>query len=597
MDTRWTQHYEPGVPTTLTYPTTPLSALLDDAVKAYPNNTAINFVLKYMAGGHVAMGGKLTYRQLKEAVDRFATALHALGVRKGDRVALMLPNTPQFVIGFFAAARLGAIIVNINPTYTPRELKHQLEDSGAETIVLLNLFLPRLREIQAETQLKRVIATHIYDTLAFPTSMLVRRAQQKEPDWVQVEPDESTFLFDQLLADYPAAPPLITVEPDDVALFQYTGGTTGVPKAAMLTHHNLMANTVQLMAWMPSLEMGRERVMCAIPFFHVYGMTVAMCFGIAKAAELIILPNPRPIDIVMEALHNEKATVFPGVPAMYIAIINHDDISQYNLRSIKACISGSAALPMEVQETFGELTGGRLVEGYALTEAAPVTHCNPVFGTRKSGSIGIPMPDVEVQVLDLESEQPLPIGSEREGELLLRGPQIMKGYWNRPDETAKTTLEGGWLRTGDIVRTDEDGYFYIVDRKKDLIIASGYNIVPREVEEVLFMHPKVLEATVAGIPDPYRGETVKAYVVLKPGEESSRDEIRAFCKERLAPYKVPTHVEFLEELPKSQVGKVLRRVLVEREKAKANQAEQPAPSAHASDMPAAAEPAETTTAE
>lgn len=565
MDTPWTKFYESTVKHTLDYRNDSLMTLLDEAVAKYPNNPAINFVLKYLAKGKVKLGGTISYRQLKEAVDRLATAFHALGVRKGDRVAIMLPNCPQFVIGFFAAARLGATIVNVNPTYTPRELKHQFSDSGAETVIVLNSFVDKIREVQAETKLKRVIVTYIFDTLPFPASTLVRRAQQKEKDWVEVKPSKDTFLFSDLLANYVAAPPFVKTSGDDVALFQYTGGTTGAPKAAMLTHYNIMANTQQLINWVPGLEPGKERMMGAIPFFHVYGMTVAMCFALAIGAEMIIIPNPRPIDGVMEALHNEKATLFPGVPALYIGIINHKAVGNYNFRSIKACISGSAALPMEVQEKFGEITGGRLVEGYGLTEAAPVTHCNPIFGQRKSGAIGIPMPNVEAKVLDLENDEPLPWGSEREGELVLRGPQIMRGYWNRPDETDKVLTADGWLRTGDIVRTDEDGYFYIVDRKKDLIIASGYNIVPREVEEVLFMHPDVIEAAVAGIPDPYRGETVKAFVVLKPDAKATTQEIREFCKENLAPYKVPTKVEFIEELPKTQVGKVLRRVLVERE--------------------------------
>ncbi len=568
MDTPWTTHYEPTVKPSLQYSNEPLISLLDAAVANYPNHVATNFVLKYVLGGRVAIGGSLTYRQLKEAVDRFATALHGLGVRKGDRFAIMLPNTPQFVIGFFAALRLGATIVNINPTYSPRELKQQLADSGAETIFVLSPFYPKVQEILAETPLKRVIVTYVHDVLAFPQSVLVRRTQQKEPTWVEITPDRTTLLFSTLLAEYPPAPPKVVIDGHDVALFQYTGGTTGAPKAAMLTHYNILANTSQLLNWMNGLKPGQERVMCAIPFFHVYGMTVGMCFAVAIGAEMIIVPNPRPVDGVLEALHNERATIFPGVPALYIGIINHKDIDKYNLRSIKACISGSAALPMEVQEKFGDLTGGRLVEGYGLTEAAPVTHCNPVFGVRKSGSIGIPMPDVEVQILDLETEEPLPIGSEREGELLIRAPQIMKGYWGRPDETAKVLTEDGWLRTGDIIKTDSDGYFYVVDRKKDLIIASGYNIVPREVEEVLFMHPAVLEAAVAGIPDTYRGETVKAFVVLKPDATVTAKEIRDFCKENLAPYKVPTQVEFIEELPKTQVGKVLRRVLVEMEKQK-----------------------------
>ncbi len=568
MDTPWTNSYEPKVAHSLEYPTTPITSLLDAAAAKNPTNIALNFVLKYLAGGRITLGGKLTYRQLKEAADRFATALHTLGVRKGDRVALMLPNTPQFVIGFFGALRIGATVVNINPTYTPRELKHQLNDSGAETIVVLNTFYPRVEQIRAETELRRVIVTQIYDTLPFPVSTLVRRAQHKEADWVEVHPDATTLLFSDLLADFPAAPPIVACDAQDVALLQYTGGTTGAPKAAMLTHANLMANTKQIVNWMPSLVYGHERVMCAIPFFHVYGMTVGMCFAMDQASEMIIIPNPRPVDIVMEAIHNEKATVFPGVPAIYIGIINHKNVSQYNLRSVKACISGSAALPMEVQEKFGEITGGRLVEGYGMTETSPVTHCNPIYGTRKSGSIGIPMPDVEIRVLDLENEQPLEWGAEKEGELVLRGPQVMKGYWNRPDETEKVLTADGWLRTGDIVRTDSDGYFYVVDRKKDLIIASGYNIVPREVEEVLFTHPCVMEAAVAGIPDPYRGETVKAFVVLKPGAECTTQELREYCKANLAPYKVPTQVEFIDELPKTQVGKVLRRVLVEMEKEK-----------------------------
>lgn len=568
MDTPWTAFYEAAVPHSLSYSNEPLPALLDTTARRYPNHPALKFVLKYVAGGRICVGGTLTYRQLHEAMDRFATALHALGVRKGDRVALMLPNSPQFVIGFFGALRIGATVVNINPTYTPRELRHQLQDSGAATIVTLNPLLPRVQEIAADTALRHIIVSTIYDTLPFPFSAMVRRTQEQEADWVEVTPTEQVRRFADLMDAYPPAPPLVAVSGADVALFQYTGGTTGAPKAAMLTHANLMANTTQLVHWMPELKQARERVMCAIPFFHVYGMTVGMCFAIAKAATMIVLPNPRPVEVVLEALHRERVTAFPGAPTMYIGIINHPQIGDYDLRSIKACISGSASLPMEVQERFGELTGGRLVEGYGLTEAAPVTHCNPVFGLRKAGSIGIPLPDVEVQVLDMESDQPLPIGSEREGELLLRGPQVMLGYWNRPDETAQTKSEDGWLHTGDIVRTDADGYFYVVDRKKDLIIASGYNIVPREVEEVLFMHPQILEASVVGIPDSYRGETVKACVVLKPGETSTRDAIRAFCKERLAPYKVPTHVEFMDELPKSQVGKVLRRVLVEQEKAR-----------------------------
>ncbi len=563
VNAAWFNHYEPNVPHTLTYPDVPLQQFLADTARRYPDNIATKLVLKYLLGGKVTIGGTLTYRELNAHADRFAAALHALGVKQGDRVAVMLPNSPQFVIAFYGALKAGATVVNVNPTYTARELEAQLADAGAETIVLLNLFYNRLKEAQPKTPIKNVIVTHIFDLLKFPSKNLVHRAQRKEADWIDVQPGDGVHLFNDLLARHPARAPEVSVGPDDVALFQYTGGTTGTPKAAMLTHRNLVANTLQVVAWLPSAEPGREKIMAAIPFFHVYGMTVAMNYAVYMGGEMIIVPNPRPIDNVMRIIAHERATVFPGVPAMYIGIINHPEVSKVDLRSIKACISGSAALPMEVQERFGELTGGRLVEGYGLTEAAPVTHCNPVFGNRRAGSIGLPLPDVEAKIVNPDTGMPVPPGSDETGELLVRGPNVMKGYWNRPEETAKTIDEDGWLHTGDIARMDEDGYFYIVDRAKDMINASGLKVLPREVEEVLFSHPKVLEAAVAGVPDPKRGETVKAFIVLKPEETCTPEEIEAFCRERLAPYKVPKQIEFRQELPKTQVGKVLRRVLVE----------------------------------
>lgn len=568
MDGPWFKSYEPRVPQTIEYPAVTLDYFLAESARKYPYHTATNLVLSYLAGGRFTVGGKLTYRRLNELTDRFAAALYRLGVRKGDRVAVMLPNSPHFLIAFFGAMKLGAIIVNNNPTYTARELKHQLEDSGAETIILLNLFWPRLHEIQQETKLKRVIVAHVFDTLGFPSRLLVRSKQRREPDWVDVPLSPTTFAFQDLLDSASPAPPAANLRPDDIALFQYTGGTTGLPKAAMLTHHNLVANTLQVSSWLTNGSPGAEKVMAAIPFFHVYGMTVAMIYGVYMGAEMVIVPNPRPIDNVMNIIQKERCTIFPGVPAMYIGIINHPKVQEYDLRSVKACISGSAPLPMEVQERFGQITGGRLVEGYGLTEAAPVTHCNPVYGTRKNGSIGIPMPDVMVRLIDLENGEDIPIGDERQGELLLRGPQVMKGYWNKPEETSATIDAEGWLHTGDICKTDADGYFYIVDRKKDMIIASGFKILPRDVEEVLFMHPKVLEAVVAGVPDSYRGETVKAYVVPKEGENPTVEEIIEFCRQNLAPYKIPKYIEFRKELPKTMVGKVLRRVLVEEEKQK-----------------------------
>jgi long-chain acyl-CoA synthetase len=573
VNAAWLARYEPDVPHTLTFPDIPLQRFLEDAARRYPDKTATKIVLKYLLGGRLTVGGTLSYRELNNYADRFAAALAKLGVKPGDRVAVMLPNSPQFVIAFYGALKAGAVVVNVNPTYTARELEHQLIDAGAETIVMLNLFYKRLAEVRERTPIKHTIVTHIFDLLPFPSKQLVERAQRKEADWVTVDPGPGCYLFEPLLTNAPSKPPQITVKPDDVALFQYTGGTTGVPKAAMLTHKNLVANTLQVVSFLPSAEPGKETVMAAIPFFHVYGMTVAMNFAIYVGGEIVIVPNPRPIDNVMRIIAKERATIFPGVPAMYIGIINHPDVHKTDLRSIKACISGSAPLPMEVQEKFGTLTGGRLVEGYGLTETSPVTHCNPVFGERRAGSIGLPLPNVEARIVNPDTGLPVPWGSDEVGELLVRGPNIMKGYWNKPDDTAATIDEDGWLHTGDIARMDEDGYFYIVDRKKDMIIASGYKVLPREVEEVLFSHPEVLEAAVAGVPDSYRGETVKAFIVPKPGTAPTAEEITAFCRERLAPYKVPRQIEFRQELPKTQVGKVLRRVLVE-EHVKSKAAEQ-----------------------
>ena len=564
MEKPWLAHYEDAVPPTLAYPPITLHQTLEDSARKYPDNSAIHLVLRYV--GPSSIGARLTYRELADQVDRFAAALHALGVRKGDRVALMLPNLPQFVIAFYGILKLGAIVVNTNPQYTSREMEHQFADAGAETVVLLSPFYARLTPIQARTAVKRVIVADLAEYVPPPANAAIVDSLQKGGMMVDVSEGEGIYHFKALVDAHPEPPPQVQVSPDDVALFQYTGGTTGVPKAAMLTHYNLVANTIQVRAWIYDMHEGIERTMGAIPFYHVYGMTVAVLFSVYLAGELIVVPNPRPIDVVMEGIHREKASLYPGVPAMYVGIINHPEVDKYDLRSVKACLSGSAPLPMDVQIKFGEITGGRLVEGYGLTEAAPVTHVNPIWGERRAGSIGLPVSDVEARIVDYETFEDKPAGEQ--GELWVRGPQVMKGYWNKPDETAKTITPDGWLRTGDIARMDADGYFYIVDRLKDIIIASGYNIVPREVEEVLYEHPKVQEVVVAGVPDRYRGETVKAYVVLKAGQTATSDEIIAFCRERLASFKVPTQVEFRSELPKTMVGKLLRRVLVEEEKTK-----------------------------
>jgi long-chain acyl-CoA synthetase len=561
MEKPWLAHYDDGVPASLDYLDVTLPQILADSARRYPDQCALNLVLRHI--GPLSVSARLSYAQLVDQVDRCASALAGLGVRSGDRVAMLLPNLPQFVIGFYGALRLGAIVVNTNPTYTAREIEWQLRDAGAETAFLYSPLYDRLRQVQARTQVKRVIVTDISDYVPQPFKALAIRNLREHGQMVDVPADEGVYRFRPLLDASSAPPPQVAVDPGDTALFQYTGGTTGVPKAAMLTHRNLVVNTIQMRRWMTSLEEGKERFIGALPFFHVYGMTVEMSLAIYLASELIILPDPRDVVHILTTIQRRRATVVPGVPTMYVRMINHPDIAQYDLRSVKVCVSGAAPLPMEVQTEFGEISGGRLVEGYGLTEAAPVTHCNPILGQRKSGSIGVPLPDVEAKIVDYETLADKAVGED--GELWLRGPQVMQGYWNQPEETGKTITEDGWLRTGDITRMDAEGYFYIVDRLKDIIISSGLNIVPREIEEVLYLHPKVQEAVVAGVPDPKRGESTKAYVVLKQGQAATAEEITAFCAERLAPFKVPRLVEFRSELPKTQVGKILRRALVEEE--------------------------------
>lgn len=570
LEKPWLKHYEPGVPATLVYPNTSIWGLLRSSFEMYPGNRALTMTLRYLPLG-LKIGVTFTYRQLQDKVDRLANAFAGMGVKKGDRIALQAPNSPGGVIAFLAAIKIGAIVVNTNPIYTPREMRHQFHDSGAETIVIWNELYPKLKEIRSETALRNVVILHLNDFIGAPFGALVKRARQKEGDWHDVPEGDGVYHLTSLIAQNPPNPPEVHIDPDDIALFQYTGGTTGVPKAAMLSHRNLVANVLQDGSWFTRVTPGREKFMAAIPYFHAYGLTATMLLPLQLAAEIFVVPNPRDIAFIMEQIQRERCTIFPGVPSMYIAINNHPDVGKYNLRSITACLSGAAPLPVEVQRRFEEITGGQLREGYGLTEAAPVTHGNPIYGQSKAGSIGLPLPDVEARIVSLGQNEKgafTTLGTGEEGELVLRGPQVMVGYWNQLEETKHVKDADGWLYTGDIAKMDEDGYFFIVDRKKDIIIASGFNIVPREVEEVLYEHAKVQEAVVAGIPDVRRGEAVKAYVVLKPGEMATAAELIAFCRERLAPYKVPSQVEFRSELPKSLVGKFLRRVLVDEEKAK-----------------------------
>ena len=558
LERPWFARWPEGVPRSLTYPDIPVQALLRQTAKEHGDRPAIRFY-----------GKALTYRDLDAAADRFAAGLRRIGVRRGDRVALLLPNTPHYIIAFFAVLRAGGIVVQTNPIYTPRELEALWNDAGVETVVALDLFWPNLSKAKSSTRVKQVVIGDAADFLKTPLRQLYpikkKKDLKKAGHWPLVIPRESWVHRFAELAATPADGSETPSDPDDVAVLQYTGGTTGTPKGAMLTHRNLVANALQTAAWLPTGEHGAERVLGAIPLFHVYGLTAVMLFSIVKGNEVILYPNPREIDAILKLIHKTKPSLFPGVPTMYIAILRNPKLSKYDLRSIRACISGAAPLPNEVRKQFEAATGGRLVEGYGLTEASPVTHCNPLNGVVKE-CIGIPFPDTDAKLMDPEDPSK-EVAPGEAGELAIRGPQVMKGYWNHPDETA-IVLRDGWLLTGDIAKMDEDGYFYIVDRKKDLILCSGYNVYPREVEEVLFMHPAVTEAAAIGVPDPYRGESVKAFVVLKSGMSATESEIIAFCKERLAAFKVPKSVEFEKDLPKSLVGKVLRRQLRERELAK-----------------------------
>ncbi|MDB4897166.1 MAG: long-chain fatty acid--CoA ligase, partial [Firmicutes bacterium] len=511
-------------------------------------------------------GGRLTWGEVRRHANAFAVALAQLGVKKGDRLAIMLPNVPQAVIAYFGALKAGAVVAFFNPLYMEREIEHQLKDSGAEVMVVLDLMAAKVQHIQPNTRLQKLIVTGIKDFMATPMRLLVPLLKRELIG--KVAPGPEVYSLRELLRRHDgAAPPPLAVDPvADVALLQYTGGTTGLSKGAMLTHRNLIANVQQVRAYMPGLADGQERILAVMPFFHVYGLTVVLNLAVLLAAQLILVPK---FDVrqVLKLIDKEKPTLFPGAPPIYVAINHAPDVSNYDLHSIKACISGAAALPVEVQTAFEKLTGGKLVEGYGLTEASPVTHCTPVYGRRVAGSIGLPLPDTEVKIVDLQTgAEELPAGTD--GELCVRGPQVMAGYWNRPEETAKC-LRDGWLHTGDIARMDQDGYTYLVDRIKDMIIAGGYNIYPREVEEVLYEHPAVQEAAVAGIPDEYRGQTVKAYIVLKPGASLLEADAIAFCRERLAKYKAPTAVEIRGSLPKSIIGKVLRRELLREEQERA----------------------------
>ena len=553
--TPWLDNYPPGVPEHVELPKASLAGLLEDAARDFPHAPALHFE-----------GRTISYAQLHQQARRFSGVLAGLGVERGTKVGLILPNCPQAVVALFGALRLGATVVQNNPLYTERELGHQLADAGVEVLVCLDLTYDRVKALRSRTSIREVIVTSVLDELSGLKRRLAPYTRKGKAASASIGKDEPVRRWREALASAPAAPELVEVDADhDLALLQYTGGTTGVSKGVMLSHANLRANVEQVRAWFPDADPGREVMMAVLPFVHVYGLTVCLLLGLRLGAALVLLPR-FDLDGVLAAVDKYRPTLFPGVPTMYVAINNAVEKGGHDLSSIKACLSGAAALPLEVAERFERFSGGRLVEGYGLSETSPVAIANPIYGKRKAGTIGMPIPDTLARVADPDDPS-LTMPAGEKGELALAGPQVMRAYWNRPDETAQV-LRDGWLLTGDMAVMDEEGYFSIVDRKKELIIAGGYNIYPREVEEVLYEHPKILEVCVAGVPDSYRGEIVKAFVVLRPGEQASTDEIREFAKTRLAAYKVPRAVEFRDELPKTLIGKVLRRALIEEEQAK-----------------------------
>jgi len=550
----WLTSYDEGVPQTLGYPEHTLPELLDQVNLRFPDVAALHY-----------FGSKMTYRELNEKVNQFAHLLLKEGIKPGDRVALYLPNCPPCVIAYFGALRAGAILTQLNPLYSASETAHQLKDSGAQHVVSLDRFAPILQQVAAECGLKKVWLTRVNDYFPMPLKWLYPLKALKEKSWMTwpQEPLYRSFVED--LAASPNNPVSIPLKMDDTALLQYTGGTTGVSKGVILTHRNLVANAYQCKYWFPGLPDGKEVFMLAIPIFHCYGMTAGMNMALSMAASMVLVPKFE-VTQVLKAIDKYRVSIFPGVQAIYVAINNYKEVGKYDIHSIKACISGAGPLHQEVQKKFEELTGGKLVEGYGLTEASPVTHCNPVFGKRKIGTIGLPFVGTEAKIVDVQTGA-RELGVREIGELVVKGPQVMQGYWNHPEET-KIILKDGWLYTGDIGYMDEDGFFAIVDRKKDMVKVGGENVYPRDVEEVLFQHRKVLDCVVAGVPDEKLGDKVKAYIVLKPGQTAEAKEIIDFCRDKLAKFKVPKEVEFRDSLPKNMVGKMLRRLLVEEEKAK-----------------------------
>jgi len=548
-DKPWLASYEDGVPEHVDYETACLPEFLERSAADFPDTMALSF-----------QGYSVAYRQLKEMVDQFATVLNGFGIGKGDAVALLLPNVIPCVVAYYAILKIGAVAVMNNPLYSDRELEHQFNDSGSTVLVTLDLLGNRMIDLRPKTKIRQIVITSIGDYLPWPKSWLFPLVAKKKKLAADVKSAQDVYRWKNVLANTQPNPPKVPLDFADVAQYQYTGGTTGVSKGVILTQGNLSKQVQQIRAWFPNLKAGEEIMLGALPFFHVFGLSTSMNFAIYMGWGNILVPKPQP-DPLLEAMAKFRPTFAPLVPTMFIGLLNHPKIDRTDLTSIKGCFSGSAPLPVEVIREFEKKTKAVIVEGYGLTETTPVTHINPFSGgKRKIGSIGIPIPDTECRIVDLERGiDDVPVGES--GEVLIRGPQVMTGYLDKPEETAATLTKDGWLHTGDIGKMDEEGYFYIVDRKKDMIISGGYNIYPRDIEEVFFEHPRVMEATAIGVPHPKRGEAVKVFVVPMEGAAPTEAELMEFIQPKLAKYKWPESIEFRKELPKTNVGKVLKKDL------------------------------------
>ncbi len=552
MEKIWLKSYAPGVPEALDFQKITLPEALTRSANEFPDRAALYFE-----------GTVITFKQLDKMASQFAQGLLSIGVKPGEKVALLLPNLVQTVVATYGAFRAGAVVVMNNPLYTDRELEHQYNDSDSRYLISLDVLVPRMIKLRPSTKIQKIVSCHIRDYLPFIKKLLFPIVRKK----MHLNTPAGTDIheFTDLMQHEPLATPH-KFDWEDGAVLMYTGGTTGVSKGVQLTHGNLSANCQQSTAWFPGFRRGTHTVVGCLPFFHSFGLTAAMNVSIFMGWSDVLVPKPEP-QTILHAIHTYKVTYIPAVPTLYNGMINYPDLKKYSLTSVEACFSGAAPLPMETIRAFEKLTGAQICEGYGLTETSPVTHINPYGGKTKLGTIGLPIPNTEAKLVDVDDYTKEITTPNTPGELCLKGPQVMKGYNNRPDETA-LTLRDGWLLTGDIAIFDEEGYFSIVDRKKDMIISGGFNIYPRDVDEVLFAHPKIMEACAIGVPDEYSGERIKAFVTLKEGETATEEEIIEYCKQNLVKYKVPKFVEFVADLPKSAVGKILRKELRAKELAK-----------------------------